>query len=59
MKTQSMTFVWLNKTRSVVTAGKSAAKNWIFRRLDDDRCGILKDRRDSSDKTLSQTHVSL
>jgi len=25
---------------------------WFFRKLDDDTCGILKERRDPSDKTL-------
>jgi hypothetical protein len=34
-------------------------KIWFFRKLDDDTCGILKDRIDPSDKTLSQTHASL
>jgi hypothetical protein len=32
---------------------------WFFRILDDDTCGILKDRKDPSDKTLFQTNVSL
>ena len=32
---------------------------WFFRSLDDDTCGRLKERTDPSDKTFSQTNVSL